>query len=112
MGSRLPKKSSILILLVSLLANAPAYALTVVEVLALKKAGVGDETIQLLIEAERDSRAVADRIGMWTTSDGWRIHATPDSQSADISPSNSYGTSPLCISPTILPKVKGHWPKK
>ena len=83
-----------------------------VEVLALKKAGVGDETIQMLIEAERDSRAVADRIGHYRTSDGWLVHTTPGSQSADISPSNSYGTSPFCISPTIFPKAKGHWLKK
>lgn len=107
------QKPTILALLVfTFVANAPAYALSVVEVLALKKAGVGDETIQMLIEAERDSRAVADRIGHYRTSDGWLVHTTPGSQSADISPSNSYGTSPLCISPTIFPKAKGHWPKK
>lgn len=80
-----------------------------------KKAGGGDETIQMLIEAERDSRAVVDRIGHYRTSDGWLVHTTPDSQSADISPGNSYGTSPLCISPTIFPKSdkpNRHWPKK
>ncbi len=109
----MPRKPTIFALLIfSFLASAPAYALSVVEVLALKKAGVGDETIQMLIEAERDSRAVADRIGHYRTSDGWLVHTTPDSQSGDISPSNFYGSFPLCISPTILPKAKGHWPKK
>ena len=124
MGSRLPaarrdsekpmrKKCSILALLfLSLLANGPAYALTAMDVLVLKKAGVGDDTIQMLLEADRDSRAVADRIGHYRTSDGWLVHTTPDSQSADISPANFYGTSPLCISPTIFPKAKSHWPKK
>jgi hypothetical protein len=69
----------------------------------------------MLIEAERESRAVADRIGHYRTSDGWLIHTTPPSQSADISPLNSYGGYPLCISPTIYPKAdkpKHPWPKK
>jgi len=108
----LQKPTILALLFFSLLANTPAYALSVVEVLALKKAGVGDETIQMLIDAERDSRAVADRIGHYRTSNGWLVHTTPGSQSADISPSNSYGASSLCVSPTIFPKAKGHWLKK
>ena len=103
----MPQKiATLALLVVSLLAGSPAYSLTVVEVLALKNAGVGDDTIQMLIEAERQGRAVADRIGHYRTSDGWLVHTTPGSVSSDISPNSSYGSYPFCISPSIFPTFK------
>jgi hypothetical protein len=55
---------------------APAGALTVAEILALKKAGVSEETLQMLIERERDDKAMALRAGTWKLPDGRTVYAT------------------------------------
>jgi len=50
------------ILLVSMLAGgwpAAVFALTAQEVLALKKAGVGDETIRMMMQQEKDGKKPA-----------------------------------------------------
>ena len=55
-----------------LLSFAPAHALTIDEIIKLKKAGVSDSTIELLIERDGSPRAA----GTWRTKDGWIIHTT------------------------------------
>jgi len=63
-------------LLSILLGVCPAYSLTVEEVLTLKKAGVSDSTVQMLIEQENKNLYRADRLGIYTTPGGWVIHST------------------------------------
>src|SRR5689334_10375818 len=60
----------------ALLLAASADALTVAEILALKKAGVSDETLQMLIERERDEKIMALRAGTWKLSDGRTVYTT------------------------------------
>ncbi len=67
----------LILLLIGLgLPAAPAYGLTVQEILALKKAGVSEETIQMLLEREREERAPALRAGSWKTGDGRVVYST------------------------------------
>ena len=62
----------ILGLLVGLLLTfATANALTVDEIIKLKQAGVGDETVQMLIERDYNRPS-----GIWKTGDGWIVHST------------------------------------
>lgn len=68
-----------------LLATA-ADALTVAEILALKKAGVSDETLQMLIERERDEKIMVLRAGTWKLSDGRTVYATEGLPNADAEP--------------------------
>ena len=49
-----------------------AQALTVDEIIKLKRAGVADSTIELLIKRGGDSRSA----GVWKQ-DGWIVHSTP-----------------------------------
>lgn len=84
-----------------LLSSVSAYALTVEEILALKKAGVSDETIQRLLEQEHEDKAVAEHLGTWTTPDGRVIRSTGKRQWS-LSPPDLYQEQyPLCIYPFI-----------
>ncbi len=70
-------------------------ALTVEEILALKKVGVSDETIQMLLEQEHLGRAPADYLGTWTTPDGRLFRSTgkrprPASPPIESSPPSIY----------------------
>ncbi|HEX2385242.1 MAG TPA: hypothetical protein VHL99_01695 [Candidatus Binatia bacterium] len=82
----------------ALLLVAPAaHALTVAEILALKKAGVSEETLQMLIERERDEKIMALRAGTWKLSDGRTVYTTeglpnPEGEAQPYIP---------CISPVI-----------
>ena len=49
-----------------------AQALTVDEIIRLKRAGVSDSTIEMLIKGDGDSRSA----GTWKTKDGWIVHTT------------------------------------
>ena len=72
-----------------LLLPAPAAdALTVAEILALKKAGVSEETLQMLIERERDEKLMALRAGTWKLSDGRTVYSTEGlpNPEADVQP--------------------------
>ncbi len=51
---------------------APVYALTVEEVVTLKKQGVSDQTIEKPIALEQANR----NSGSWRTRDGWIVHST------------------------------------
>ncbi|MBI4526346.1 MAG: hypothetical protein HY695_21310 [Deltaproteobacteria bacterium] len=57
---------------------AQASALTVEEVLALRKAGVSDQTIQMMLEAEKTTYTPfgAEYPSSWTTSDGRVFRST------------------------------------
>jgi hypothetical protein len=77
---------------------APAYALTVGEILSLKKAGVSEETIQMLLEREREERALALRAGTWKTGDGRVVYSTEGNATTTQPYQEVY---PLCIYPQI-----------
>jgi len=49
-----------------------AQALTVDDIIKLKRAGVADSTIEMLIKHRGDSRSA----GLWKQ-DGWIVHSTP-----------------------------------
>jgi len=66
-----------LTLLVFLSSSFPVYPLTLDEILTLKKAGITDKTIQLILQQEREEIFIAERLGIWTTRDGRTIHSTP-----------------------------------
>ncbi|MGH7766158.1 MAG: hypothetical protein ACREQP_01780 [Candidatus Binatia bacterium] len=82
-----------------LLLAAPAYSLTVDEILALKKAGVSEETLQMLLEREREEKWMAQRAGTWKLGDGRTVYTT------EGAPSNSteyrQEVYPLCIFPQV-----------
>ncbi|HEY2990958.1 MAG TPA: hypothetical protein VGL11_24815 [Candidatus Binatia bacterium] len=80
------------------LAAAPAYALTVDEILALKKAGVSEETIQMLLEREREDKAMALRAGTWKTGDGRVVYSTEGNAPSAQPYQEVY---PLCVFPQI-----------
>ncbi len=63
--------------LVFLSSSFPVYPLTLEEILTLKKAGVTDKTIQMILQQEREEIFIAGRLGIWTTRDGRTIHSTP-----------------------------------
>jgi hypothetical protein len=87
-----------LLALVGLVAQ-PAYSLTVEEILALKKAGVSEETLQMLLEREREERLMAQRVGTWKLADGRTVYTTEGAPSH----STEYRQEvyPLCIFPQV-----------
>jgi hypothetical protein len=78
--------------------SLPASALTVEEILSLKKAGVSEETIQMLIEREREDRAMALRAGTWKTGDGRVVYSTERNATTTQPYQEVY---PLCNYPQI-----------
>ena len=80
------------------LAVSSSYALTVEEILSLKKAGVSEETIQMLLEREREDKAMALRAGTWKLPDGRVVYSTEGNPS---SPQQNQEIYPLCIYPQI-----------
>jgi hypothetical protein len=82
----------------TLVAILPAYSLTVEEILSLKKAGVSEETIQMLLEREREDRAMALRAGTWKTGDGRVVYSTEGNATPSQPCQEVY---PLCIYPQI-----------
>jgi hypothetical protein len=89
------------------LSATPGFSLTVEEILALKKAGVSEETIQMLLEREREEKAMALRAGTWKLGDGRTVYSTEGA----APPASQYGPEayPLCIYPMIdvpQPKLK------
>lgn len=74
----------------------PAYPLTVEEILTLKKAGVTEKTIQMLLQREHEDVSAAERLGIWTTRDGRVIRSTPPS-SCD----SHHAHYPISVSPFI-----------
>jgi hypothetical protein len=81
----------------SLLSFAPAHALTVDEIIKLKKAGVSDTTIDLLIEREGSARAA----GTWRTKDGWIIHTTEVRPPRPATEYDNRGSYPISVYPEI-----------
>ncbi|HEY3302981.1 MAG TPA: hypothetical protein VGL70_05535 [Candidatus Binatia bacterium] len=78
---------------------APAYSLTVDEILALKKAGVSEETLQMLLEREREERLTAQRAGTWKLADGRTVYTTEGA--APNSTEYRQEVYPLCIFPQV-----------
>jgi hypothetical protein len=81
------------------LAASPGYALTVEEILSLKKAGVSEETLQMLLEREREEKLMAQRAGVWKLGEGRTFYTT------EGAPANAaeyrQEVYPLCIYPQI-----------
>ena len=90
-------KLTALLLSAVLLSWAGAQALTVDEIIELKQAGVGDATIQLLIESEGTSRAA----GVWRTKDGWIVHTT-ETRERKVSEYGHADTYPLVVFPRVF----------
>ena len=88
----------LLIAFLTLIATSPAYSLTVEEILALKKAGVSEETIQMLLEREREDKAMALRAGTWKLPDGRVVYSTEGGSTSTQPYQEVY---PLCIYPQI-----------
>ncbi|HEX9443495.1 MAG TPA: hypothetical protein VGA73_05215 [Candidatus Binatia bacterium] len=87
---------------------APADgALSVQEILALKKAGVSEETIQMLLERERDDKAMALRAGTWKLGDGRTVYTTEGMPNPEARPEEAYVP---CVYPVIEPKVNAPKP--
>lgn len=76
-----------------------AHALTVDEIIALKRAGVGDETIRLLLERERAS-------GAWKSADGWIIHSTEFRDSRSRREEHDRYQVPLLVYPRVFTKLR------
>jgi hypothetical protein len=75
------------------------HALTVDEIIALKKAGVSEETLQMLLEREREEKLTAQRAGTWKLGDGRTFYTT------EGAPSNTTERH-QDVYPCIFPQVE------
>ena len=98
---------SIIAVIISLvLGCSTVQALTVDEVIKLKRAGVADSTIELLIKRTGDARAA----GVWKK-DGWIIHSTA-TRLPDASWSEPlYGDPPIAVYPQFY-GGRRFWPHR
>jgi hypothetical protein len=77
-----------------LLLSGVAQALTVDEIIRLKRAGVSDSTIEMLIKGDGDSRSA----GTWKTKDGWIVHTTETRERQNYSDDRYYGNEyPIAV---------------
>jgi hypothetical protein len=81
----------------SVLSFAPANALTIDEIIKLKKAGVSDTTIELLIVRDGSARAA----GTWRTRDGWIIHTTEVRAPRPYADNDSRNSYPIYVEPSV-----------
>ena len=75
----------------------PAHALTIDEIIKLKKAGVSDTTIELLIERDGSPRAA----GIWRTKDGWLIQTTEVREPRPYANYDSRSSYPIFVEPNV-----------
>ncbi len=81
-----------------LLLSGVAQALTVDEIIRLKRAGVSDSTIEMLIKGDGDSRSA----GTWKTKDGWIVHTTETRERQNYSEDRYYGNEyPIAVYPNV-----------
>jgi hypothetical protein len=81
-----------------LLLSGVAQALTVDEIIRLKRAGVSDSTIEMLIKGDGDSRSA----GTWKTKDGWIVHTTETRERQNYSDDRYYGNEyPIAVYPNV-----------
>lgn len=84
--------------LVSLTLFGQASALTVDDIIRLKRTGVSDSTIEMLIKGDGDSR----RAGTWKTKDGWIVHST-DTRDPEYSNRHDHAVFyPFAVVPRIF----------
>jgi hypothetical protein len=76
---------------------ASANALTVDEIIKLKQAGVGESTIQMLIERDGTAKAA----GTWRTKDGWIVHTTETREPQPTVLGGKQLSYPLSIYPQV-----------
>ena len=76
---------------------ASANALTVDEIIKLKQAGVGESTIQMLIERDGTAKAA----GTWRTKDGWIVHTTETREPQPTVLGGEQLSYPLSIYPQV-----------
>jgi hypothetical protein len=79
------------------LSFAPAHALSIDETIKLKKAGVSDTTIELLIERDGSPRAA----GIWRTKDGWLIQTTEVREPRPYANYDSRSSYPIFVEPNF-----------
>jgi len=90
----------LLVLGLPLLASA-AQALTVDEVIRLKRAGVSDSTIELMLKGDGDSRSA----GVWQTKDGWIVHTTETRERTTYTDENyDDNRYPIAVYPNMFPR--------
>jgi len=75
------------------------HGLTVDEIIALKKAGISEETIQRLLEREREEKLMSQRAGAWKLADGRTVYTTEGAASDSIEFRQE--PYPLCIFPQV-----------
>jgi hypothetical protein len=83
----------------ALVSFAQADALTIDEIIKLKKAGVSDSIIEMLIERDGSPRAA----GTWRTNDGWIIHTTEVREPRPYANYDSRNSYPIFVEPNIAP---------
>ena len=81
----------------SVMSFVPAQALTIDEIIKLKKAGVSDSTIELLIERDGSPRAA----GIWRTKDGWLIQTTEVREPRPYANYDSRNSYPIFVEPNV-----------
>lgn len=92
-----------LVVLELLLIASAAQALTVDEVIRLKRAGVSDSTIELMLKGDGDSRSA----GVWKTKDGWIVHTTESRERTTYSDENHFDNRyPVAVYPNIFLRRK------
>jgi hypothetical protein len=90
----------------ALMSAASVQALTVDEVIKLKKAGVSDSTIELLIKRGGDARSA----GVWRQ-DGWIIHSTETRFPDTLQNESFYNGYPVDVYPQFF-GARRFWPNK
>ncbi len=94
------RKILFLFALAYLVTAAPASALTFEQVLALRKAGLSDKTIQMMIEQENRNPFDTESPNTWTASDGREFRSTGQGRRPADCSDSSY---PIYVSPTVVP---------
>jgi len=78
---------------------ATANALTVDEIIRLKRGGVSDQTIELLIRRDSEHRVS----GTWKTKDGWIVYSTEFAHHRKSVEADYQNYYPLEIYPQVFP---------
>jgi hypothetical protein len=90
-------RMAIVVLSLLLIASTTVGALTVDEIIKLKKAGVGDATIEWLYEHDGTAKAA----GTWHTKDGWVVHSTDTREPQTTVLNGEQSSYPLSIYPQV-----------
>jgi hypothetical protein len=90
------KQLALLVIVCGLSLSTMAQALTIDEIIKLKRAGVSDSTIEMLIKGDGDSRSA----GTWKTKDGWIVHSTDTREQRVDYYDAGYSGYPIAVYPS------------